>query len=570
MAEDSEKKSPRDIMRIVLRHRRLFLLGASLFIVVALIGSHYVPVKYTGVAKFTRQIDPASEQLKGAQSESFESRKLMLRNDLAGYKAVDKIIEDLKLTLNLPRTGEGRLTLKSEQDKQEMVRDMMKRIKVDWEVSSQNLDLIAVSCEHSDPELATSVPNALVHNYIALVSEQIVSRLRDSEMFLKDQRTRLKEQCDSANTEKIKFETEHAGAMPASVGALDEQIRRIISDLDVMKRQQNLAEAKLARFQTIMTGTRPASSPATDVATSDPASQPIQWMKGPNPEVERLNNQLRDAEEQFKLMTKVRRMKETHPDVEAQRRLIAQIKDKLSSTDAQINKDTVYGVVPTSPERGRVDLSVEIAAALSEKEVLGNEIVRMEERLKGYQELQKNFGPVLLKYNEFAKKLQEKEAELKGWDARYTEIQMALAAESAKKRTQHESVLAAQPQNKPSSPSLLMILALALGGGLACGVGLVFLSAAMERTITTMEDAIKMLDLPVHGVIGEITTAKQRSWRSFRKWIVTPIVSAVVLATIGVTGLSVVLWLERPDQYQEYRKSPVGYLATQIWNLRPR
>lgn len=570
MAEENEKKSPRDILRIVFRRRRLFLLGASLFMIVALVAAHYMPVKYTGIAKFTRRVDPASEGLKTSQAESFETRKLMLQNDLAGYKAVEKVVEDLKLTRNLPRTPEGRLTLKSEQDKQEMVREMMKRIKVAWEVSSPNIDLIAVSCEHSDPDLARDVPNSLVHNYIAWVSDQIVQRLRDSEEFLKDQRARLQEQCNTANSEKIKFELENAGAMPASVGALDEQITRLTSEIDVLRRQRDLAETKLSRFMTMAAGVPPASSPATGAAT-EPASQPIQWVKGPNPEIDRLHNQLRDANEVLKAMTKVRGMREEHPEVKAQRRLIAQIEERLKETPAEIVKETVYGPIPGGPERvGRIDLSVEIAAAQSEKEITGNELQRLEARLTENQELQKNFGPVLLKYNELVKKLQDKEVELKGWDTRYTEIQMALAAESAKKRTQHESVLAAQEQVKPSSPSLLMVLGFALGGGLAFGAGLVFLSNVMDRSITTTEEAIKLLHAPVHGVIGEVITARQRTWRSFRKWIVTPIVSAAVGVTIAAAMLSVVLWLDRPDQFKEYRKAPVGFVVMQLWDLRPR
>ena len=435
----------------------MFLLGWSAWALAMLLVAHYLPVKYVGVAKFTRQVDPASERLQGVESESFETHKLMLRNDLAGYRAVEKIIEDLKLTQNLPRMAEGRLTLKAEQDKQEMVRDMMKRITVTWEVSSQYIDLIAVSCEHPDPDLATSVPNALVHNYIALVSEKIVTRLRQSEEFLKDQRTLLKEQCDSANTEKIKFETEHSGAMPTSVGALDEQICRITTDLCVVRHQRNVAEAKLARFQTMMMGTRPASIPATDVA-------------------------------------------------------------------------------PTSPDGGRVDLSVEIATAQSEKETLSKLLEGMEGRLNECRELRKSFGPVLLKHNEFAKKLQGKEAELKGWDARYTEIQMALAAESAKKRTVHEAVLAAQPQSKPSSPSLLIILAISLCGGIVPGLVL-----ALLRVRLVLRGRVLLL-----------------------AWV------AVLLLGVGVATLSNILWLERPDQYQEFRKSPVGYLATQFWDHRPR
>ena len=146
---------------------------------------------------------------------------------------------------------------------------------------------------------------------------------------------------------------------------------------------------------------------------------------------------------------------------------------------------------------------------------------------------------------------------------------MDLAAEIANRRTHLSAVQVAQKQSKPSSPSLLMVLALALGGGLAFGSGLVFLTQMLDRSISTTEEAARHFGLPIHGVTEEIVPPRLRARRRMRRWILGPVISFVVLAALVVSAVNIAIWLEYHDLYAEWRRSPVGFLVQAALDPRP-
>lgn len=578
MAEKDDKKTPRDILRVVFRHVRLLVLGAALFAILALLGATYLQEKYTGTAKFERRVDPAAQELQGGRSESFESRKLTLRHDLAGRHAIERAIADLKLLRGpeFPRTPEGELTAHAERAKQDLIRKFQQQLEVEWEVQSETVDLVSVSFTHSDPELARKLPNTIVHNYIAWVSDKIVERLRSSRDFLSEQVAQCQRRFEQANAERIAFESRYAGMMPDKPGGLEEKIRQIESDMDVLRRQHTLAQKKLARlerFRAQLEQHRAATTqPATATTrpgggTTRPAPQaleePSQVVWGRNPRLNELEEQLQVAKDSLATMLDVHRMTEKHPKVKAQKRRIEQLERQIAETPEQIQLETIY-------DRGRarempnVDLSVEMASARSEAEMTARELERLEARLADYRELAQNFAPIRQQYEQILAELQKRRTDLEGWQQRYREVEMALEAEQAKRRTHHESVLAAQHQYRPSSPPLMLILGFALVGGVGFGGALVFAVNYLDRSITTPEDAEREFDIPVQGVIGEIVTPGRKLWRGVRKWVGWPAVSAVVVGALAICVLNIVLQLRYPDKHELWRSAPIQFVQSVV------
>jgi uncharacterized protein involved in exopolysaccharide biosynthesis len=560
--ERKPKATPRDVLRIVARRWGLFLLGASLFAIVALMVSLWWPVKYTGTAKFTRRVDPAAEQLIGPKSESFETRKLTLQNDLSGDNAVERAVEALGLMRNLPRTPEGRLTQKGETEKQELIAQTKKNIKIDWEVRAEQVDLVAVSFTHSDPELAEKVPNTLVSNYFAWVSKQIVDRLSASEEFLKDQKDKCGRQLDTNAAEKVQFEKAHAGAMPERPGMLEDQIRKIESDLDSVNRQLTIAQKKLNRLKS------PEQLAAPTTRDSQPATATMPVF---SPEYERAKLQLREAKDLLEDMRTVRGMTDKHPEVIAHVKKIEQLESTVKILEEQASKGYVapgdYSGASGAMRTG--DPMLEQALLQIEIDTLTNDRERLEQWRDQHKDLASNIGPIAQEYDSINRRLRDKEEEMKKWEAQYQGVQMALAAEAANRRTHHDSILVAQPQYRPSSPSLLVVLGLALAGGLGFGGALVFMANGMDRSIATADDAAKWFDVPVYGVIGEIVTARQRARRRLKKWILAPLVSILVLAALGLSALSVVLWLQYPEKYKDWKQSPIHFVASEIVSQKP-
>jgi len=544
MAEPVTNLTPRDFVRLIFRRKHVFWISACVFAIAGLIGAHYWPVKYTGTTKFERRSDAAAgETLKGG-TESFETVKLTLTHELVGLDAIERVVDQLGLTRGLPRDRSGRLTRRGEMMKDDMVRKLQRATQVDWEVKSEKLDLVAVSVTHSDPKLAKLIPDMLVKNYISRVSEQIIQRLSDSLAFLKGQVRDCSRRLQELTIQKVQFEAEHAGMMPEDPGALQERIQQIMTDLDTLRRQQNMAKQTLARLQ------------GTQQTTTNAASQPTKLIRGPNPELARLKAQLQRARDSLDTAMTVHHMTDQHPTVITLRQKIAQLEKRIAETPREIVLQSVYEATGDAKQYGAA-----VAAAVSEIEITSREIDRLERRLAKLQQLQANFAPIRQDYLQIVDKVKKQQEELDRWRQRMTNVQMALAAEAAKRRTHLSTVQSAREQFRPSSPKLWAVLGLVAVGSLAFGAAMVFLANILDRSIKSVDEAIEYFGIEVHGVIAEIVTPGQRARQRLRKWTLGPIVALVVIIALSLSSMSIILRLRYPDEYQVWRTSPVSFVG---------
>ena len=105
MPETRSKKTPRDILRITIRRRYLFLGGFTIFAFVALTGSRFVmPLKYTGTAMLQVGVQTGAEELSAIRT-SFRKIRETYPFDLAGQNAVAEAVETLRLTRGLDAPG---------------------------------------------------------------------------------------------------------------------------------------------------------------------------------------------------------------------------------------------------------------------------------------------------------------------------------------------------------------------------------------------------------------------------------------------------------------------------------
>jgi uncharacterized protein involved in exopolysaccharide biosynthesis len=173
------------------------------------------------------------------------------------------------------------------------------------------------------------------------------------------------------------------------------------------------------------------------------------------------------------------------------------------------------------------DLDLQLASAESSAEVTTIELERLQARQSLYQNLMANFGPVRQEYLKLTADLAQQEAKTKEWETRLSDVEMALAAEVAKRGTHLNAIQAAQPQYRPESPELWAVLVIALIGGVLTGV------ACVVRPIRFSPRGRLLLTL------------------------------ALLVAMVG-TGLSMmssVLWLEYPDEHERWKAAPASYLA---------
>jgi uncharacterized protein involved in exopolysaccharide biosynthesis len=270
------KKTPRDLLRAVFRRRLLFLSGAAIFAFAALVGALWWPVKYTAMAKFDRRSDPASEALVGSKSESFETSKQVLQQELAGFNALNAAAEDLEkkgLLPPLPRGNDQKLTPEGQNLRQQLVRGLMddRDLKVNFLVRSVEVDLVSVEFTDKDPRLAQTLPNTLVTNYINNISEKMVTNLTASRDFLQKKVDEANTRLTELTRKRTEFEREHAGMLPENPGTLQQEVQRIDADMDRVRRQQSLAQQKLDQIKAFRAG---GKAPADNAPPPSPKDKP--------------------------------------------------------------------------------------------------------------------------------------------------------------------------------------------------------------------------------------------------------------------------------------------------------
>ena len=568
------KTTPRDVLRALFRRWRVFVPAALVLMVLVLVAAHWVPLKYTGETIFERRLEAVGNPATGSESESFEAYGLRLRYDLAGYHAVEEAVEKLGLEQGLPRDSEGVLTTAGQMAKQQMVRKLMKDIDVRWDVRSAGVDRVSVTFTHTDPVLAQRMPDMLVKNYMDRISQQIILRLSLQRGFLDKKVQDVAAELVQLEAKRIQSETKHAGMMPGNPGILQERIQQVSTDIDTLRRQDAMAKKKLAGLEAYMASFTPATTrPATN-PTSQPATQPSQVVTGPNPELRRLENELTRIEGALDDALTVQRMTEKHPTVIQLRRKVEQLEEKIKNTPKEVELHRVYETDPRRRDdralrrqmiaQRRDDLLLQLASARTEVEVTANELERLQQRLTSLQGLMANFGPIRQEYLKILKDIADKQTELRKWKGQLSGVQMALAGEVAKRRSHFETIQAARKQFRPTFPSLWMVLAGAVVGGLGLAGGLVFLTSALDRSISTSEEAAKHFDLPVHGVIGEIVTPRQRVRRKIKKWLFRPVVAIAIVMGLGLSTLSIVLWLRYPENFKTWKADPVGFVTRPV------
>ncbi len=239
----------------------------------------------------------------------------------------------------------------------------------------------------------------------------------------------------------------------------------------------------------------------------------------------------------------------------------------LGDLAGRLKTDLPMQVDPLRVERPVVraeDLLTALARAKSELDVTTAEIARLENQLVALNRKNDDAPTARQKYLEITGKIRDQEIEGGRWKTRLNEIQMALEAEIAKRRTHLESVQTAQVQFVPSSPKLTMILAFACFGGLAFGGGVVFLLHLLDRSVSTTEEAAHYFKVPIHGVIGEMVTRKRRLRQKIRRYLVEPAVALLILGALSIAMLDIGLKLKSPERYQEWRSAPVKFVFDHV------
>ena len=540
MAEREGKKTPRDILRIFFRRRFVFALGAALFAIAWLVGAQrFVGVKYNGTAFFERRRGMTADLGLSEASEPYmQEMKLKLHREFTGREAVERVLEELGLFRGLPRDPDDptRLAPPGQAGKQQIVNEVRKNIEIGWPVGSRHMDVVSVKFSHEDPKLTREIPNALVRNYREKVFAGIIEDLQDKKAFLEKKADRKENRLSALMGDLLELEREYPELVLVGSDELEQRIREKQQRCDNLRVQLEIVELMLARLN----------------ALGQTTTGPSTLVTGLNPELQRLEDQLREYRERLGDAITLNRMTGKHPTVATLREKIAQLEKHIEGTSKWIEVERVYEPGPRAGAN-QLQFHISMDQAMARKNSIAEEIKGLEREARELRTLKdEKFVPIRRQYKQKLDEAAEVRKELAIFKKSLSDVELAMEAEIDRRKQQKEEVWAAREQYRPSSPTLRTVLGGAIFGGLAFGGGLVFLFNFLDRSITTTEDAMRHFDLPVYGVIGRIVSRRERLTSRIRRWIVIPIVAIIALGCLSLCMWSVVLWLQYPDKYKQW------------------
>lgn len=530
------------MFRVLFRRRRAFLLGASAAAFAVLAVSAWLPLQYTATATVEIQDELAATPAPGSVEKPAAPS---MPTVVAGRAAVEKAADELGLTRWLPRDSDEDLAAGSLTPRQEIVNRLLSSLRVFREPHPGQPDMISITCTGRDPQLAVELPNVLVKRYVLATREQRLKRLAENRDALQKQVSDSDTRLAELTKRQVDYETKHGATLPETPGVIHQRIRDIQMQIDALRVQESAAKQKVARLRLLAT-------------TAKPPEEPAEVIKGPNPALKPLEDQLRECQAEYSTATEVRNMRDDHPTVQALRKKLDALKKQIDQTPREIVVQKVYGPKTAAGN----DLAVQLASAQSEADKAAMEIERLGARLAEAEGALAGFGPARQEYLAILKQIDDERAELKRRQERLAEAQAARAAEEGKRDS--AGMRLAEKPSRPSFPVLWHVLGLALLAGLAAGTGLALAARAMDRTISTADEAGRAFNVPVCGVISEMVSPRRRVWRAVNRWVLRPAAALVILAALGVASLNVVLRLHCPDQYARWSEHPQTFVRQHL------
>lgn len=488
--KDIKKLEPLDYLKIPWRWRWYFL--AAMFVVLAGASTYawLTPNSYRSETRIV--VDSATVLDNGTISaNAMEERANSIRQLLESRKMLQQIIEEFRL-----RPTDTTIPME----------DALISIRKNLEVSKSTNGSFAMAYYAQDPQTAQAITQRLAE--ILIQTNQTTQRNKavEKDQFI-DQELKQAELDLAAIDEKIKqFKTTHLGALPEqsqsimnALNGLHSQFVVLNTALDRDRDQQKTLEFRIQELRRMGNLTK---------SISPKSAQPINAQSTAASNLSSLlttkRTQLSEASARFtpKHPDVVRLTKEVF-DIERQIESAQTASQTAPGTDANENQAPSPMELNTESEidqaRYEVDvLSKTIARGEKERERITKEIDQYQNRL--------NLAPAL--DQELAGLMREHDANQKSVAAledRKFNTQMTANAMADRKNDVYRVLDVANLPEIPVFPTRLHIILIGIGASLLGGYAAAIARELLESSLTTEEEVMALLKLPVLASIPEIS-----------------------------------------------------------------
>lgn len=403
-----------------------------------------------------------------------------------GRQAITKVRQTLTSAVNLEKVirstqlGEN---VNTQREMQTAVDRLTERVGV----KSTEDNLFELTATIGDSSMTDAENSALaqdvVQKLIDIFREENVAgnrgQVADTLAFLDQQLDDRKKELEAAEQRRLAFEAQNpeliggTGSVTVRLNAMRDEMRDVDSDIAA-------AQSSLAAINGQI-----SSTPRT-IATFGQAGG--------------ARGSLAQAESQLTAM-RARGLTDSHPDVQAQKRQIASLREQVADEPA----GSVGAANPAyaSLVAMRSERQANLQALQARKAALQSDISRLiatqaQEPTVAAEanRISRDYEVLKDKYDELLK--DREEMRLRG------------QVETERSAFQFEVIDPPTAPSKPAAPNRPLLLVAVLIGGFAIGAGVAFVMGQLRSSFTTAEKLERVLDMPVIGTISRSITAADR------------------------------------------------------------
>lgn len=470
------------------RHRWKALILAWLICIPGWIAVSLMPNQYEANARI--YADPEAllgTLLKGLAADSSPARQVeMLQRTLLSRPNLERVIARTDLDMRVRDTA----------SREQLIESLSRNIKI----TLQTRQLFRIDYTDSDPRLAYEVVRTVIALFMEAATSNDRQQMQSARTFLQHQITSYEVQLREAEQRRAEFRARYADILPSDTlggGTRLEQARGKLNDL-----RGSLTDEQTRRD---LLRTQLEATPATFAAPAGGGG----------------GGRLADAERQLRELRL--RYTDQHPDVVAQRAIIAELRASGGGGGGGTPRAGTGAPNPLHEQIRLRLLDADAQVASLERQVTGmeGEVARLENLVRTAPHVQAEFQNIDRDYAVLRKNYEE-------LLARRESLQIAGAARTDGNPMRLEVVEPPTVPIQAVGPNRILFSAGVLAAGLGAGVALMLLLVTLDSGFYTIHD-LRSIGLPVLGGVSSATAPPRQVLAGFA-------FAAGVLILLGAFG----------------------------------
>jgi polysaccharide chain length determinant protein (PEP-CTERM system associated) len=439
-----------DYREIFLRRRLYFIIPLVVVFLGACLWAIVAPRKYMAstLVLVTPQRVP-SELIRSTVTSGIAERLNSISHEIMSRTRLEAIIDEFKLYQDETKSME----------RESVVEVMRKNIQVELPKMSSDAAYFAIKFTATDPRIAAAVANRLSSLFIEENLKQREQQAVGTSEFLSSELKTTRERLEVQGKELADYKRKHMGELPEQ---RDTNIKMLEQLQLLYQRNEESLRAAQDRQHLIV------QPPGESISGAKPRGSY-------EAQLDDMNKNLAELQSRYT---------ERHPDVVSLKRRIAEMEKRKDVLN--INNDPRYR-----------ELGMEIKRLQGESEKLRGQLAQYRGRIEGATVREQQMSSMVQEY-ENTKKLFEsllKKSE---------EAQQSENLERRQKGEQFRVIDPARVPEKPVQPDIPKTLLIGLFGGIACGLGGIFVREQLDRSFRDPEDIEATLGFKVLANIPKI------------------------------------------------------------------